>query len=255
MHCSACFAWLCTACFVPCGYWLWSQISSAVESWLRNTAEEALIWGRNWVGENQLGYGAPRPVLVLPNRPYPLVGAEGTLLKIRWMLEQKESKVVGIYGPGGVGKTTLLKRLNNDFETKSGGFDVVIFVTVTEDVRIDRIQKEIAERLVFKSQDTSDMATKLCNALVRKKFLLLLDDLWAKLDLEKVGIPFPPISKEGSKVVFTSRSKNVCAEMDTGEWKVEVPYLSPESSWTLFCQNVGKREEDKWTDSRVSLAK
>ena len=131
----------------------------------------------------------------------------------------------------------------------------MIFVTVTEDVRIDRIQKEIAERLVFKSQDTSDMATKVCNALVRKKFLLLLDDLWEKLDLSEVGIPFSPISKEGSKVVFTSRSKNVCAEMDTGEWKVEVPYLSPESSWMLFCQSVGKREEDEWTDSRVSLAK
>ena len=99
------------------------------------------------------------------------------------------------------------------------------------------------------------MATKLCNALIQKKFLLLLDDLWEKLDLSEVRISFPPISKEGSKVVFTSRLLSVCADMDTSEWKVEVPYLSPESSWTLFCQSVRKREEDKWTDSRVSLAK
>ena len=174
-----------------------------------------------------------------------MVAAENTLSKILDMLEDKQPKVVRIYGNGGIGKTTLLKKLNNLFEKKSEGFDVVIFVTVTKDVRIEKIQKEITELPVFKSQDTSDVATKLYNTLVQKKFLLLLEDLWEKLDLDIVGIPFPPISKEGSKIVFTSRFQSVCADMDTSKWKVEVPYLSPESSWMLFCQSVGKREEDK----------
>ena len=181
--------------------------------------------------------------------------AEDTLSKILRMLENDESKVVGIYGNRGIGKTTLLKKLNNLFETKFGGFDVVIFVTVTNDVRIDRIQKKIAEQLRLVSQDTSDVATKLCNALAQKKFLSLLDDLWEKLDLDIVSISFPPNSKEGSKVVFATRFQNVCNEMGAARWKVEVPYLSTESSWELFCQSVGKREEDEWTDSRVSIAK
>ena len=43
--------------------------------------------------------------------------------------------------------------------------------------------------------------------------------------------------------------------MGAARWKVQVPYLSTESSWELFCQSVGKREDDEWTDSRVSLAK
>ena len=161
---------------------------------------EALSRGWNWVAENVLGYGAPRPVLLEPNPPYPLVGAEGTLSKILWMLEQKESKVVGICGPAGVGKTALLTKLNDDLSrTRSGGFDVVIFVMVSKDVRIDRIQEKIKERLVFKSQYTSDVTTNLCNALAQKKFLLLLDDLCEKLDLSKVGIPSPPTRKKEAR--------------------------------------------------------
>ena len=34
-----------------------------------------------------------------------------------------------------------------------------------------------------------------------------------------------------------------------------MPYLSPDSSWKLFCQKLGKREEDGWTEPRRSLAK
>ena len=115
------------------------------------------------------------------------------------MLENDESQIVGIYGAGGIGKTRLLKQINNDlFQTRSGRFDVVIFVTVSKDVSIDRIQEKIAEQLRFKSHNTSNMATKLSNALVEKKFLLLQDDLWEKLDLGIVGIPFLSRSKKGS---------------------------------------------------------
>ena len=246
----------CAACFVPLGSWLWTHISPALGSWLENNTGEALSWGRNWVGENQLGYGAPRRVLLQPNPPYPIVVAEDTLSKILRMLEDDKSKVVGIYGPGGVGKTTLLKRLKNDLsQTRFGAFDVVIFVTVTDDVRINRIQKEIAEQLRLVSLDTIDMATKLSNALVEKKFLLLLDDLWEKLDLGIVGIPFLSRGEKGSKVAFTTRFTDVCNEMGAARWKVKVPYLSTESSWELFCQSLGKKEEDEWTESRRSLAK
>ena len=215
----------------------------------------ALPWVRNWVAEIIWGYGPPR-VLYQPNSPDPIVAAEDTLSEILRMLENDESQIVGIYGTGGIGKTRLLKLINNDlFHTRSGGFDVVIFVTVSKVVSIDRIQEKIAEQLRFKFQYTSDMATKLSNALVEKKFLLLLDDLWEKLDLGIVGIPFLSRPKKGSKVVFTTRFADVCNEMGAARWKVKVPYLSLDSSWKLFCQSLGKKEEDEWTESRRSLAK
>ncbi|KAK8525056.1 hypothetical protein V6N12_029904 [Hibiscus sabdariffa] len=40
--------------------------------------------------------------------------------------------------------------------------------------------------------------------LRKKKFVLLMDDLWEPLDLTKVGIPIPTY-ENGSKVVFTTR--------------------------------------------------
>ena len=145
----------------------------------------------------QLVRAPPDRVVLVPCPPGPIVAAENTLSEILRMLENEESSIVGIYGTGGIGKTRLLTKLNNDLP--------MIFVTVSKDVGIDDVQTKIAERSDFKSQRASDMASKLYNALFQKKFLLLLDDLWEKLDLHKVGIRL----KKGSKVVFTSRFKDV----------------------------------------------
>ena len=65
---------------------------------------------------------------------------------------------------------------------------------------------------------------------------MLLDDIWRKVDLEEeIGIPLPS-PENGSKVVFTTRSKYVCGRM--GRHEVEVKHLDPEKAWELFRQKV-----------------
>ncbi|KAG2320083.1 hypothetical protein Bca52824_013296 [Brassica carinata] len=65
---------------------------------------------------------------------------------------------------------------------------------------------------------------------------MLLDDIWRKLDLEEeIGIPLPS-PENGSKVVFTTRSKYVCGRM--GPHDMEVGKLDPENAWELFRQKV-----------------
>ena len=49
----------------------------------------------------------------------------------------------------------------------------------------------------------------ICRRLEKKKFLLLLDDIWERLDLNLVGIPLQDDLNE-SKVIFTTQLEEVC---------------------------------------------
>ncbi|CAA6674077.1 unnamed protein product [Spirodela intermedia] len=179
---------------------------------------------------------APPPAVVpQPISSASIVDAEKTLSEIRSLLEDNEAPVIGIYGLGG----------------GSGGFDLVIWVTVSKELDVRKVQEDIAVRLGY-SQHPTDRVNTLLSALSKRNFLLLLDDLWEKLDLEAVGVPFSSSFRNGSKVVFTTRSEKVCNDMDA-QRKVKVPLLNRKSSWKLFCQKLG-REEDQWDPSMRSLA-
>ncbi|CAA7409655.1 unnamed protein product [Spirodela intermedia] len=205
----------------------------------------------------------PAPPLAVVPQPISsasIVDAEKTLSEIRSLLEDNEAPVVGIYGLGGIGKTTLLKAINNE---PSSRFDLVIWVTVSKELDILKVQEDIAVRLGYSRPGEGQGPTlpehpynrvnTLLRALSQTKFLLLLDDLWEKLDLEAVGVPFSSSFRNGSKVFFTTRSEKVCNDMDA-QRKVKVPLLNRKSSWTLFCQKMGKGE-DQWNDLSIrSLA-
>ena len=126
----------------------------------------------------------PDPVVFWPESS-PAVGMENIRSEICGFVEDEGSKkrIIGIYGMGGVGKTTLLREINNQyFHKRSGRFDHVIWVEVGKDVDTDRIQKQILNRLGYSAeklpQDRDERTTMLCKELVQTNFLLLLDDLW-----------------------------------------------------------------------------
>ncbi|CDY31091.1 BnaA08g26410D [Brassica napus] len=64
---------------------------------------------------------------------------------------------------------------------------------------------------------------------------MLLDDIWEKVKLQEIGIPFPS-ADNGSKVVFTTRSKYVCGRM--GAHDLEVKQLDQKNAWELFRQKI-----------------
>ncbi|XXG62243.1 hypothetical protein AAC387_Pa05g0646 [Persea americana] len=70
------------------------------------------------------------------------------------------------------------------------------------------------------------------------KFLLLMDDVWAKVDLHEIGVPSPNQEK-GSKVVLTTRYRDVCHKMETDE-EIKVEPLSEKKAWSFFHEKVGE---------------
>ncbi|CAA7019048.1 unnamed protein product [Microthlaspi erraticum] len=170
------------------------------------------------------------------------VGLENILEETWERLMKDKVGILGLYGMGGIGKTTILEQIKNKFLEKGDEFDEVISVVVSQDVQIDRIQKEIGKRLgLFVSDTEWELKTQKEKAelirmfLARKRFVMLLDDIWKKVELEKIGIPLPSLANR-SKVVFTTRLRKVCGRM--GPDDMEVKRLEPEKAWELFRQKV-----------------
>ncbi|KAG5580008.1 hypothetical protein H5410_050635 [Solanum commersonii] len=108
--------------------------------------------------------------------------------------------IIGVYGMGGVGKTTLVKNLNNellkiDVSKSKLSFGVVIWITMPKTTYISMVQAKIADRLNLKvdgegSEESN--ASKIYQRLKEEKsFLLILDDVWEAIDLDHVGVPQP----------------------------------------------------------------
>ncbi|KAK9229434.1 hypothetical protein WN944_022396 [Citrus x changshan-huyou] len=172
------------------------------------------------------------------------VGLESTLQKVWRCIVEDPAVIIGIYGMGGVGKTTLLTHINNKFLEGPNTFDCVIWVVVSKDLRVENIQEVIAKQMGFfddswRAKSVEEKALEIFNSLSEKKFVLLLDDVWERVDLTKVGVPLPRPKNMASKVVFTTRSEEVCGFMEAHR-KFKMLCLSDNDSWDLFQQKVGK---------------
>ncbi|KAI3919119.1 hypothetical protein MKW98_016672 [Papaver atlanticum] len=179
-----------------------------------------------------------------------MVGMESQLERIWSLLADETSKgrIVGLYGMGGVGKTTLLENLNNEFLKRKHHFDKVIWVTVSRDRAKDikHVQKQICKSLGLswsEETDIDEIARCITQVLKKKKFVLFIDDIWEGLELQKIGIPNLKITTQEvtkCRVIFTTRFESVCGFMKANE-SIRLDCLSPDDSWRLFQQNVGQR--------------
>ncbi|XP_042515543.1 disease resistance protein At4g27190-like isoform X2 [Macadamia integrifolia] len=163
-----------------------------------------------------------------------------TLQKILKDIKDVTSRKIGIHGKGGIGKTTVLKALNDQTKMKSI-FDVVIWVTVSKGWSLNKIQNDILQQLSsYLPNDISEYGntSRLFQLLKGRKFLLLLDDVWEWVDLDKVGIP-DPNTQNNAKVVLTTRSIDICQTMGADRI-IEVEAMLPEESWELFHEKVGE---------------
>ncbi|KAK4576317.1 hypothetical protein RGQ29_027041 [Quercus rubra] len=157
------------------------------------------------------------------------------------VLHDDKVRRIGIWGMGGVGKTTLVKNLNNKLENASTQpFGIIIWVTVTRNLVIKNVQTRIAERLNLEvkiEESVEGTASRLYQRLEREEnFLLILDDVWKEIELGELGVPQPKDHK-GCKVILTSRRMEVCRNMMTDvEIKMEV--LNDDEAWQLFSQKA-----------------
>ncbi|KAL4619482.1 hypothetical protein ACB092_06G082200 [Castanea dentata] len=168
--------------------------------------------------------------------------AEGVKEAIWACMLDNDVRKIGLYGMGGIGKSTVMEHINNCILKEKNKFDFVIWVSVSKSLNVIQLQHDIARKLecdLAKVEDVRERAAKLkAKFEKRKRYVLILDDMWEAFALEKVGIP-EPNSANGCKLVLTTRLLDVCRGMSCKDIKMEL--LSKEDAQKLF---LDKMERD-----------
>ncbi|KAL9244727.1 hypothetical protein vseg_018468 [Gypsophila vaccaria] len=198
------------------------------------------------------------PYALAEERPLEdVVGLEEIFKDVWRCIDDEEVGVIGLYGLGGVGKTTLLTKINNEFINRRHEFKLVIWVAVSKQVSVDEVQEIIHNRVKLKDANwhgktQDDKATSIYRFLKGKKFVLLLDDIRERLDLSRVGIPLSSGRHKG-KVVFTTRSQEVCSQMEA-RVRIKVTCLSHFEANILFNAKVGDETLNSHPEIKNHLA-
>ncbi|XP_024030761.1 disease resistance protein At4g27190 [Morus notabilis] len=155
------------------------------------------------------------------------------------------TRVIGVHGMGGVGKTSMVKQVATKAISERL-FSIVVMATVSQNPDRRTIRNKIADELGLESLGAcSDEAasTKIRNRILReKKVLIILDDLWTKLDLDSVGIPYGSELEDcKSRIIITTRLQQVCTLMES--IRIQLQHLSEPDSWEFFKRTAGTNFE------------
>ncbi|KOM29494.1 hypothetical protein LR48_Vigan707s002600 [Vigna angularis] len=157
---------------------------------------------------------------------------KSTMEKVMRQLENSSVRMVGLYGEGGVGKSALIKEIARIARDKKL-FNVVVKVEITANPNLQSIQEEIAYvfGLQLEGEGENVRADCLRRRLKKEKgnTLLILDDLWHKLDLNKLGI------------VSDDNDDNDDLSNDMRD--LDDKFLKKDKNHTDLNQNVLKREK------------
>ncbi|XP_028102439.1 disease resistance protein RPM1-like [Camellia sinensis] len=157
-------------------------------------------------------------------------------------------KVISVVGMGGLGKTTLIKKVYDDLEVKRQ-FQTHATITVSQSFNIKEILTGLIQQLFdevrrplphrFETMDNSNLKAVLKEFLQESKYVLVLDDIWSLEAWDDIKIALPN-SNCGSRVLLTTRIVNVASTScrESHGYIYEMKALSQEESWTLFCNKT-----------------
>ncbi|XP_023767770.2 putative disease resistance RPP13-like protein 1 [Lactuca sativa] len=182
-----------------------------------------------------------------------IMGREGDKEKLLGKLLGNEGcdqnvSVVSIVGMGGIGKTTLAKVLYNEQKVKDH-FEVRAWVCVSEECDVFKISKAIFQAVTGQNKDFANLDllhVALKEELSKKRFLLVLDDVWNEDDSKWEQIQSPLlVGAPRSRIIVTTRSTRVASVMDSQQ-TYPLGVLSNEDALSLFAQHaLGEKNFDK----------
>nr|XP_027070536.1 LOW QUALITY PROTEIN: probable disease resistance protein RXW24L [Coffea arabica] len=147
-------------------------------------------------------------------------------------------RVVSICGMGGLGKTTLAQKVYNHPKVRRC-FDGIAWVYVSQTWQKEDILQRILLSLIPEKREEivkwrdEELVRQLFQILQNKKCLVVLDDIWATEPWECIKQAFP-IRNDGSKILVTSRNKDVALHIDPNGFHHQPRFLSEDESWQLL---------------------
>ncbi|CAO2143551.1 unnamed protein product [Urochloa humidicola] len=182
-----------------------------------------------------------------------LVGIEASAAKLKgWLvddLEENSTKIITVWGMGGVGKTSLVDHV---YKIVKVDFDAAAWVTVPKNYQVDDLLKKIATEFGISIASNMEMirvVDMIRNHLQGKRYILVLDDVWERdVWVNRIMPVFP--TNCTSRYVLASRLYEV-ASLATSKCAINLEPLGPKYSWNLFCKEAFRLSSDKTCPSEL----
>ncbi|KAL2552865.1 putative late blight resistance protein-like protein R1A-6 [Forsythia ovata] len=155
-------------------------------------------------------------------------------------------QIISIIGMPGLGKTTLAKKLYNDSSVVYY-FDKRSWCVVSQTYQRRKQLIEILSSITDLSRDTilnmdnESLAENLYKNLKGRRYLIIMDDIWNKEAWDDLKRYFPN-DRNGSRILFTTRLKDVALQTSSDGIINELPFLSVDECWDLLQMKVFQRE-------------
>ncbi|XP_062090072.1 putative disease resistance protein At3g14460 [Humulus lupulus] len=168
-------------------------------------------------------------------------------------VDSKNICVIPIVGLGGIDKTTLAQAVYNDNDVNEH-FELKAWVCVSDEFDVIKVTKTIYEavsRNGCTNGDLNVLQEKIQNILNKKKFLIVLDDIWNEEYnfWDTIRVLFK-VGAQCSKIIVTTRSDLVASIVGTtGSRHLDV--LKKEACFKLFVKIVSGNEGFTTTDSNL----
>ncbi|CAH2041702.1 unnamed protein product [Thlaspi arvense] len=155
--------------------------------------------------------------LYAPDQKVTMVGFDEEVLTLTEQLTQgRKREIISVVGMAGQGKTTLARNLYNHPYIEHY-FHIRAFIHVTQNYQMRDLLLALLRSLSIQPNERhtwseEEPSGKLRRALLGRRYLMVLDDLWDMNVWDRLILSFPN-DNNGSKILFTSRLTGLASKV------------------------------------------